>query len=302
MKEQEAYMLRNRIKKLYKSYGLKQEDMADKIGIKTSKLRKIINQNDGDMKIDELKKICASLDISLFDLFNSSEFYGSSLQDIPYRQDYSDYFHDSELAKKYETYGYDHAGDILANCYRKIYTDIKTVLKNLQISMDDIISDGGNESNIPKKIRKEFVDLHWNTEEQIECSLQIDLKKKTSQGEKIHESSHIEGFLTGYHVDYIKNRVAVDTEWNSKDQTFDRDLGAMRAYYEAGVIAFGVIITRGNDLCTFPPRYDLSKYGASTTWMGKLLDRLDARRAGGCPIFAIGIKPNAIIGYDFTEI
>ena len=32
-----------------------------------------------------------------------------------------------------------------------------------------------------------------------------------------------------------------------------------------------------------------SKYGASTTWMGKLKYRLDSRRQGGCPILAIGI-------------
>ena len=36
------------------------------------------------------------------------------------------------------------------------------------------------------------------------------------------------------------------------------------------------------------------KYGASTTWMGKLLPRLDSRRNGGCPILAIGIKKEVI--------
>ena len=37
-----------------------------------------------------------------------------------------------------------------------------------------------------------------------------------------------------------------------------------------------------------------AKYGASTTWMGKLEYRLKSRRNGGCPILAIGIKKNCI--------
>ena len=37
------------------------------------------------------------------------------------------------------------------------------------------------------------------------------------------------------------------------------------------------------------------KYGASTTWMGKLLYRLDAGRNGGCPVLAIGITPDCVI-------
>ncbi|MEL7097184.1 MAG: BglII/BstYI family type II restriction endonuclease, partial [Pseudomonadota bacterium] len=39
------------------------------------------------------------------------------------------------------------------------------------------------------------------------------------------------------------------------------------------------------------------KYGASTTWMGKLLYRLDAGRNGGCPVLAVGIKPVCVSDY-----
>lgn len=41
----------------------------------------------------------------------------------------------------------------------------------------------------------------------------------------------------------------------------------------------------------------ISKYGASTTWMGKLEYRLKSRRNGGCPILAIGIKKPCVEGY-----
>ncbi len=40
----------------------------------------------------------------------------------------------------------------------------------------------------------------------------------------------------------------------------------------------------------------MAKYGASTTWMGKLLYRLKARRNGGCPILAVGIRKPCITG------
>ena len=41
----------------------------------------------------------------------------------------------------------------------------------------------------------------------------------------------------------------------------------------------------------------ITKYGASTTWMGKLEYRLKSRRNGGCPILAIGIKKTCVEGY-----
>jgi hypothetical protein len=95
-------------------------------------------------------------------------------------------------------------------------------------------------------------------------------------------------------------------EWNSKDQTFDRDLYAMRTFYEAGIINAGVLLTRDTSLkhvfAEIGRRVEIkdfkSKYGASTTWMGKLTYRLDAGRGGGCPILAIGIKPPVITDFD----
>jgi len=42
----------------------------------------------------------------------------------------------------------------------------------------------------------------------------------------------------------------------------------------------------------------LRKYGASTTWMGKLLPRLDSRRNGGCPVLAIGIRKKCVTDWN----
>jgi hypothetical protein len=92
-------------------------------------------------------------------------------------------------------------------------------------------------------------------------------------------------------------------------QTYDRDLYAFSAFYDAGAIDVGIIITRGISLDTnyfrglgkvldkngLEGTGDVyKKFGASTTWMGKLLYRLDAGRNGGCPVLAIGITPDCV--------
>ena len=67
----------------------------------------------------------------------------------------------------------------------------------------------------------------------------------------------------------------------------------------------GIIVTRSEELNDiFKELKDtkgkplMPKYGASTTWMGKLEYRLKSRRNGGCPILAIGIKKPCVEGYE----
>ena len=113
------------------------------------------------------------------------------------------------------------------------------------------------------------------------------------------EIETIKGYIDGHNIDFLKNKVAFDLEWNSKDQTFDRDLLAMRTYFDCGLIDVGVIVTRAEELNDiFKDIGIMAKYGASTTWIGKLRYRLDSRRNGGCPILAIGIKKRCVEGYE----
>ena len=127
------------------------------------------------------------------------------------------------------------------------------------------------------------------------------------------EESVRENFLDGHKIDYVKGRVALDLEWNSKDQTFDRDLYAFAAFAQCGLIDAGVLITRGESLNkvirSLGPALKRdgseastatsAKFGASTTWMGKLLYRLNAGRNGGCPVLAIGIGSKCVV--DWSE-
>ena len=64
-------------------------------------------------------------------------------------------------------------------------------------------------------------------------------------------------------------------------------------------IDVGVMVTRAEELNDiFKDAGIMAKYGASTTWMGKLLYRLDSRRNGGWPILAVGIKKRCVEGYE----
>ncbi len=114
--------------------------------------------------------------------------------------------------------------------------------------------------------------------------------------------------------------MALDLEWNSKDQTFDRDLYAFRMFHECGVISVAVLITRSEKLNPLfdslvllkkdgtpdldkngTPKFCKQKYGASTTWMGKLLYRLNAGRHGGCPVLVFGIRPEVVSDWKERE-
>ena len=200
-----------------------------------------------------------------------------------------------DILEKYEIYNYYHAAEILATAYQEEFQELIYVLRNVNISIEDVLIGGGNESAIPPKFKNVLFPLGW-AETRVHGDLHLTLDYRS--GAEGSDTIILPDYVNGYNIDFFKNKIALDTEWNSKDQTFDRDLMAMRTYYEFGIISAGIIITRGTDLKTFPKHYGLNKYGASTTWMGKLTYRLDIRRSGGCPILEIGITSKCIEGYE----
>lgn len=168
-------------------------------------------------------------------------------------------------------------------------------LEKFQISVDDIVSPGGSESAIPKKFSSLLRSLGWS-EAAISGDLHVSVKKSAAAAE---DHVTIENFIGGHKIDYVKENIAIDMEWNSKDQTFDRDLYAFRSFYECGIISCGVIITRSAELNhVFNALGIKHKYGASTTWLGKLLPRIEARRHGGCPLLVLGMKPELIADWN----
>lgn len=209
------------------------------------------------------------------------------------------------LLEKYELYDFGHALDILTHTYTQEWNDLMACLAGFEITKADIEAAGGNKSSIPKKFDDILFPRGWK---EVKITADLLIKKgergsrSGSQGFKPDRTEEItvEGYIDGHNIDFVKNKVAIDLEWNSKDQTFDRDLLAMRSYFDARIIEVGVIITRSeemNEVFASLGEDVKKKYGASTTWMGKLQPRLQARRNGGCPILAIGIRPKCVIDY-----
>ncbi|WP_212701200.1 BglII/BstYI family type II restriction endonuclease [Thalassovita aquimarina] len=215
---------------------------------------------------------------------------------------------DSDLRDKFEFYSYRNAADILASSFPEQFSDILSALRNMDITKEMIRRPGGSKGPIAKHVDTLFSD-DW-IETRITADLHVKLlhAKRTKDNPILREYSR-EGYLDGHRIDFVRGRVALDLEWNSKDQTYDRDLYAFSAFYDAGAIDVGVIITRGFSLDngffrslgkvlkkddTEGAEEVYKKFGASTTWMGKLLYRLDAGRNGGCPVLAIGITPNCV--------
>lgn len=211
---------------------------------------------------------------------------------------------ETDLYSRYEFFDYGHALEILHESFLIEWREIQSALRKLRLTLEDVSKAGGNESPIPKKFDDVLYPCGWR---EIRISGDLIVKKYPRQvaqrrgrfADEPFEIETIKGYIDGHNIDFLKNKVAFDLEWNSKDQTFDRDLLAMRTYFDCGLIDVGVIVTRAEDLNdVFKSIGILSKYGASTTWMGKLLYRLDSRRNGGCPILAIGIKKECVEGYE----
>mgnify|MGYP002626190617 CR=1 FL=1 len=209
-----------------------------------------------------------------------------------------------DLLKRFEFYSYGHAIEILSTSFPEEWDEIQDCLDKLRLTTADITAAGGNETSIPKKFDDILYPYGWR---EIRISGDLIVKKYLRQkaqrrgrfSDDPYETETIQGYIDGHNIDFLKNKVAFDLEWNSKDQTYGRDLLAMRTYHECGLVDVGVIVTRSADLNgAFKDLGVLQKFGASTTWMGKLLYRLDSRRQGGCPILAVGIRKSCIEGYE----
>ena len=233
-----------------------------------------------------------------------------------------------DLREKFEVHSYRSAATIISESFPEEFEELCGMLRSFEITTTMIRTAGGNESEIPKLISNRLRPLGWS-ETSIQGDLLIKQRARLLEGEtpkgqpkfKLVETElRREKYLDGHKVDYVKGRVAFDLEWNSKDQTFDRDLYAFSAFAQCGVIDVGVLVTRSSDLSGLirqldpalrkdgsveimkngQPRPTHQKYGASTTWMGKLLYRLNAGRNGACPVLVFGIGPNCVSDWPST--
>ena len=157
-----------------------------------------------------------------------------------------------ELLEKFEFRNYNHALEIITQAFPEEWHEIEDCLRQLRITTDDLREAGGNETNIPKKFDDVLYPYGWR---EIRISGDLHIKFFPRQAEQRgrfssepFEERVIPGYIDGHNIDFLKNRIAFDLEWNSKDQTFDRDLLAMRTYYDCDIVSAGIIITRSAEL------------------------------------------------------
>jgi hypothetical protein len=224
-----------------------------------------------------------------------------------------------DFRERFEVRSYRNAARILESASPADFSELLSSLSSFKIATEDMVKGGGNKSQIAKNMESLLNPLGWYETRirgdtlfqtvTVEPNPLYGTKRKEKQKVQRLTAYRINNIIDGHKIDFVKNRVAFDMEWNSKDQTFDRDLYAMRTFYEAGIIDAGVLLTRDTSLSSLfaeiGRRVEIkdfkSKYGASTTWMGKLTYRLDAGRGGGCPILAIGIKPPVVHDFEVWE-
>jgi hypothetical protein len=188
----------------------------------------------------------------------------------------------ADIREKYEVVETRHAAAILVNDLYTEWNDIRDVLREFVLRKSDIVVAGGGKSRISQHLDGELYRRGWK-EREFRIEYVVDGKTRRSDTHK---------------VDCFKGRVALEIEWNSKDQTFVRDLNNFRLLFDLDVISVGVIVTRCDALQRLFDSLGAdadgkrigAKYGASTTHMSKLLPRLRTGGGGGCPVLVFGIN------------
>lgn len=182
------------------------------------------------------------------------------------------------VLRKFEIRETHHAAAILHADFPEEWNDLMGMLAQFTLKRSHILTPGGRKSPISESINGFFYSRGWREHE-----FKIEVR---SDGNTTLAPTH--------HVDYFRNRVAIETEWNNKDPFYDRDLTTFRLLFDLNVLSVGVIITRSTALQEiFDQLGRGSSFGQSTTHMGKLIPKLSNRASGGCPVLAFGIQPSA---------
>jgi hypothetical protein len=203
------------------------------------------------------------------------------------------------IAARFEMREVRDATAVLSSASPAEFDEILAVLEHFVLKKADIVEPGGNEGPVAKRLNQAFREKGWREgrhDTTIRSSLHLMPYRRA--GERKSQVVETEVHNEGYKVDNVKGKVALDVEWNAKDGNLDRDLGAYRALYEAGIIAAGVIVTRTQtDLRELGQELGRDPFQTSTTTnLDKLLPRLTRGDGGGCPVLAIAITGRCFEG------
>ncbi len=189
----------------------------------------------------------------------------------------------NDILSLYEVHEWKHAAAVLVQDFPDQLDDIIDVLRRFRLSRHDILEAGGGKSRaaiaLDEALRtRGWAPKRWNT------AILLDGQRRESP---THE------------VDCFKHGVALEIEWSNKDPFYDRDLNNFRLLFDLRAISVGVIITKSNELAALFGELGVwSKYGTTTTWMSKLLPRIEGGGGGGCPVIVFGIRRRLVEGAE----
>ena len=208
----------------------------------------------------------------------------------------------ADVTARYEFFETRNAAAILRATNADAFQQVIDVLRAFELIDDDLLLAGGEESGLAKRINYEFRERGWR-EGRVDTEIKLVLRMMpfADAGETEARIEETAVNNEGYKVDNVRDRIAMDLEWNAKDGNLDRDLSAYRALYDAGLIDGAILMTRTID--------DLRKLGydirtkagfsekdaknvlstTTTTNTKKLLPRLTRGDAGGCPVLVVAI-------------
>jgi hypothetical protein len=209
------------------------------------------------------------------------------------------------VRERYELRETRNAAAILASTNPREFGEIVAVLNDFYLFSADLINPGGNESQLAARLNKAFRDLGWREgRHDTHVTSVLRVMPYRPAGETQPRAIETEVINEGYKVDNVKNRVALDVEWNAKDGNLDRDIGAYRSLYDAGIIDAAVLITRTQDdmralAVRLATRAGVpgaaNRLGTTTTTnLVKLLPRMTRGDGGGCPILAVAITARCL--------
>lgn len=192
------------------------------------------------------------------------------------------------------------------------WADIVEVLSTYRLDPKYWLKAGRNRGDIAEQIDGEFGRRGW-------AETRLDLE---TRGLLFDKGGRSAGELPvirqeGYLVDNFKNRIVLDVEWNAKDGNLDRDLAAYRAWFDAGIISAGVIITKdrlslltlarrlwANYQKTLPEDQRVTKLPidldtSTTTTFDKAQMRMRRGVMGSCPVLIVAASERTWNGQPY---
>lgn len=204
----------------------------------------------------------------------------------------------------FEVYEWRHASAILRNDFSEQWRDLKEAVGTFELRKSHIQKGGGEKSDVTKLLEEKFKQAGWapkNWDTTIEVA-------ETNRGKPVGHPIIMRS--PTHEVDLVKGAVALEIEWNNKDPFYDRDLNNFRLLFDLRVVSVGIILTKSDDLIeifkripdldplgnqkvdskTKKPVFCNTKFGMSTTWLSKLIPRIEGGGGGGCPLLVLAIS------------